>query len=212
MTDRTTFTGVVLAGGRSQRMGGGDKCLLTLGPSTMLERIVARFAPQVGRLVLSANGDPARFARLALPVLADPLGDFAGPLAGLLAAIEWTLREAPATTHVASAPGDAPFLPLDLVARLAAAVSDDPRAVALARSPAGLAPVCGLWPVGLDRDLRAALSAGTRKVRDWAGRHPLRFVDFASLPIGGQLVDPFFNVNSPADLDEARRLVGAGSP
>jgi molybdopterin-guanine dinucleotide biosynthesis protein A len=214
--DRTRIAGVVLAGGLSRRMfasagGTGDKALLALDGGTLIGHVVARLAPQVARIVINANGDPARFAALGLPVVADTVAGFVGPLAGVLAGMRWAAGEAGAA-HVATVSADAPFLPPDLVARLAAAVAGEPRAIALARSDGGFHPVIGLWPVALADDLEAALGAGVRKVLDWTCRHVMRAVDFAPVVIGGARVDPFFNANTPEELDEARRLLAWKAP
>ena len=210
--DRKRILGLVLAGGLSRRMGGGDKSLAALGGRTMLAHVLARLGPQVGALVLNANGDPARFAAYALPVVADTVGGFVGPLAGVLAGMRFAATRTPGATHIASVSADAPFLPADLVARLAAAVAGRPRAIALARSAGELHPVIGLWPVALADDLESALAAGVRKVLAWTDRHGTVAVDFEMLQAGAETVDPFFNANTPAELDEARRLLAVLAP
>ncbi|NYZ15684.1 molybdenum cofactor guanylyltransferase MobA [Azospirillum sp. RWY-5-1] len=203
---RGIVAGVLLAGGLSRRMGGGDKCLRRLGGSTILERILATVRPQVGPLVLNANGDPARFAAYGLPVVPDVVEGFAGPLAGVLTGLEWAAEQAPGCRWVASVATDSPFLPPDLVDRLLRAVETDGADIACARSAGRDHPVFGLWPVALAADLRRALvEEGVRKVAAWAGRHRLAVADFPAKP-----VDPFFNTNRPEDLEEARRMVAAG--
>ncbi|MBP2294072.1 molybdenum cofactor guanylyltransferase MobA [Azospirillum rugosum] len=198
--------GVLLAGGLSRRMGGGDKSLRTLGGRTILERIIATARPQVGPLVLNANGDPARFAPYGLPVAADVVEGFAGPLAGVLTGLEWARANAPGCAWVASFATDAPFIPGDLVARLVAAVERDGADLACAQSGGQEHPVFGLWPVRLADDLRRAMvEEDMRKVDAWTGRYNLAIADFATDP-----VDPFFNTNRPADLEEAERLLAAG--
>jgi molybdenum cofactor guanylyltransferase len=197
--------GLLLAGGQSRRMGGGDKTLRLLGGRTLLARVVERLRPQVAALVLNANGDPARFAGLGLPVVADEVPDFAGPLAGVLAGLDWTAAHRPDLSHVASVATDAPFLPRDLVARLVAALKEADADLACAASGGRAHPVFGLWPVRLKEDLRAALLAeGIRKVDLWTARHKLVTVPFADRP-----VDPFFNANRPEDLETAAALVAA---
>ncbi|RKF14631.1 molybdenum cofactor guanylyltransferase MobA [Roseovarius spongiae] len=188
--------GIILAGGRATRMGGGDKGLLRLGDGTLLDQVIARIAPQVGALALNANGDPARFAHLGLPVLSDPVGGFPGPLAGVLAGLDWAAeRGADAVVSVAA---DTPFFPCDLVPRLVLAAEGMAAPLALAVTPDGRQPTFGLWPVALRDDLRAALGAGLRKIVMWTDRH------------GGQAAlfdeagEPFFNVNTPEDLAHAR--------
>ena len=205
--DKSGIVGVVLAGGLARRMGGGDKGLAALGARTMLDEVVRRVTPQVARLVLNANGDPARFGRFGLPVVADTVDGFAGPLAGVLAGMRWAFRETPGVRHVLSVSSDAPFLPTDLAMRLAGGLADGAFRIALARSAGELHPVIGLWPVALADDLEDALRAGVRKVLAWTDRHGTAAVDFAPLDTTAGPVDPFFNANTPADLDEARRLL-----
>ncbi|AWJ83472.1 molybdenum cofactor guanylyltransferase MobA [Azospirillum sp. TSH58] len=200
------IAGVLLAGGLSRRMGGGDKSLRTLGGRSILERIVATVRPQVGPLVLNANGDPARFAAFGLPVAADVVEGFAGPLAGVLTGMEWARANAPDCRWLASFATDAPFIPGDLVARLVAAVEREGADLACARSDGQEHPVFGLWRVDLADDLRRAMvEEDMRKVDAWTARYRLAVADFASDP-----VDPFFNTNRPDDLAEAERLMAAG--
>jgi molybdopterin-guanine dinucleotide biosynthesis protein A len=204
---REDVAGVLLAGGRSSRMGGGDKGLLEIAGRPMLAHVVERLKPQVGPMAINANGDPARFARFGLPVVPDTVGGFAGPLAGVLAGMRWAAGAAPRASAIVTVSTDAPFLPRDLVARLRAAVAQRPTAVALASSGGELHPVIGLWPVALADDLEAALDAGLRKVLHWTDRHGTVPVDFPFVEIGGRAVDPFFNANTPAELDEARAML-----
>jgi molybdopterin-guanine dinucleotide biosynthesis protein A len=196
------IVGVLLAGGLSRRMGGGDKSLRLLDGRTILARIIERAAPQVDRLVLNANGDPARFGAIGLPIVADGVEGFPGPLAGVLAGMEWAARELPEARWLASFATDAPFLPLDLVDRLVAAADTAGARLACAASAGQAHPVFGLWPIDLQCDLRRAiLEEGLRKVDLWTARHGLVEVDFPAAP-----VDPFFNTNRPEDLAEAERL------
>ena len=196
-----SVAGVVLAGGLSRRMGGGDKSLKILAGKTILERVIARALPQVAALVLNANGEASRFARFGLPVVADSVGDFAGPLAGVLAGLDWAARAAPGTSFVASFPTDAPFFPLDLVKRLVEAVADGQHDLACAASGGWGQPAFGLWPMALREDLRRDLAQGARKVDLWTARYRLARVEYPIEPY-----DPFFNVNSPEDLAEAERI------
>lgn len=193
--------GVILAGGLSRRMGGGDKGLRLLGGKRILQHVVERVVPQVDRAILNANGDPARFADLGLPVVPDSLPDFPGPLAGVLAGMEWARANAPGATHVATVAGDSPFVPRDLVARMAAEL---PKAELVSVRSAGQDyPIIGLWPVSLAGDLRKAMvEEQMRKVDRWTARYRLAVVEFATDP-----VDPFFNANAPDDLAEAERLL-----
>jgi molybdopterin-guanine dinucleotide biosynthesis protein A len=194
--------GLVLAGGLARRMGGGDKALLRIGSATILERVLDRLTPQCSRLILNANGDPARFAFTGLPVVADEVPDFAGPLAGVLAALDWAATHAPDTAWIASVPGDCPFLPRDLVARLHAVRIAENKPLACARSGEWRHPVVGLWPVALRADLRRALvDEDLHKIEVWTGRHGVAIADWPVTP-----VDPFFNVNTPDDAAAADRI------
>lgn len=194
--------GVLLAGGQSQRMGGGDKTLRLLAGKPILAHVIERAKPQVDALVLNANGDPARFAPFGLPVIADDITGFAGPLAGVLAGLDWAAQHLPEAELVASFATDAPFLPRDLVRRLAVALEEGGFDLACAQSNGQAHPVFGLWQVSLRDDLRAALKGGLRKVDQWTRRFKLVEVEFLAEP-----VDPFFNANRPEDLAEAERLV-----
>ncbi len=201
-TDRP-IAGVLLAGGQSRRMGGGDKSLRELAGRTLLARIVERVRPQVGALMLNANGDPARFQAFGLPVAADAVGGFAGPLAGVLTGLEWALAHVPDAAFVATFACDAPFVPEDLVARLARAMADEDADMACAVSNGRDHPVFGLWPVRLAGDLRHALvEQDIRKVDVWTARYRLARVTFAADPL-----DPFFNVNRPEDFTAAEALL-----
>ena len=203
MTERPVPTlGLVLAGGLARRMGGGDKALLRIGGKTILERTLERLLPQCVRAVINANGDPARFAFTGLPVVADNIEGFAGPLAGILAGLDWAADNAPELAWIVSVPGDCPFLPHDLAARLHAARLAAGKPLACARSGEWRHPVVGLWPVALRHDLRHALvDEGLRKIEVWTARHGAALADWPATP-----VDPFFNVNKPEDLEEASRL------
>ncbi len=211
-TSRNDVTGVILAGGQSRRMGGGDKGLLDLAGRPMLAHVIERLAPQVGHVVINANGDPARFAAFGLPVVADTVAGFVGPLAGVLAGMRWSRANAPAVRWIATAAGDAPLLPRDLVARSVEALQDRPGAVALAQSAGELHPVIGLWPVALADDLEAQLAAGVRKVLAWTDRHGTVPVPFPFTELGGTELDPFFNANTPEELANLRALLARGAP
>lgn len=194
----TAIPAVILAGGLARRMGGGDKCLLPLGGRPILAHVIARIRPQVSALALNANGDAMRFADFGLEVVADDAADFAGPLAGILAALDWARRSQSAAAVVMTVPADTPFLPRDLVERLAKA-----GAPALAASAGRLHPVVGLWPLSAAPQLRKALrDEGLRKVEDWTGRLRPIVVDFATEP-----ADPFFNLNTPTDLKRSEALL-----
>ncbi|KHQ52938.1 molybdenum cofactor guanylyltransferase MobA [Mameliella alba] len=204
--------GVILAGGLASRMGGGDKALLSLGGQTLLSRVIDRLAPQVAALALNANGDPARFAETGLPVVADSIDGFPGPLAGVLAGLDWAAEQGADT--LVSVAADTPFFPCDLVPRLLLASEGQDHLLVLAatkgeaetrsKSRSGLIrhPTFGLWPVALRDDLRAALEGGLKKVVLWTEKHGGREALFPSTPF-----DPFFNVNTPEDLAQAEALL-----
>jgi len=195
--------GLLLAGGQSRRMGGGDKSLRLLGGIPLLEWVIKRLRPQVDALVLNANGDPTRFAPFALPVAPDTVLGFAGPLAGVLAGLDWTVSHRPDCPYVVSVATDAPFLPVDLVARLAEPLNEARADLSCAASGGRSHPVFGLWPVRLREDLRrAVVDQGIRKVDLWTARHRLTTVSFPVQPL-----DPFFNANSPEDLETAAALL-----
>lgn len=200
-----TIAGVLLAGGQSRRMGGGDKCLLPLGGKPILAHVIERARPQVAALVLNANGDAARFREFGLPVVPDGIAGFAGPLAGVLAGLDWAVVAVPGVTHLASFATDAPFLPRDMVPRLVAALGDGRFELAAAASLGRTHPVFALWPVRVRDALRQALEGGVRKVDAFTARYSLAVVDF---PVGE--VDPFFNTNHPDDLEAARLLTASG--
>ena len=197
--------GLLLAGGRSRRMGpaaGGDKCLMALGGRTVLEHVIERASPQVERLVLNANGDAGRFASFGLPVIADRVGEGLGPLAGVLAGLDWAAAQVRDVRHVASFATDTPFFPGDLVQRLSLQIECGAE-LACARSGGRLQPVFAVWPVALRHELRRALvEQGVRRVDRWTARYSLAVVDFPAEPY-----DPFFNLNEPADLAIAEALL-----
>jgi molybdopterin-guanine dinucleotide biosynthesis protein A len=194
--------GLVLAGGLARRMGGGDKARIRIGGATILERVLARFTPQCAAVILNANGDAARFADTALPVVPDSVPDFAGPLAGILAGLDWAAAHAPKIVDIASVPGDCPFLPTDLVERLRATRAASGQPLACARSGDWRHPVVGLWPVALRDDLRKALvGEGLHKIEAWTARHGVAIAEWPDTP-----VDPFFNVNTPEDVAAAERI------
>ncbi len=198
------IVGVLLAGGLSRRMGGGDKCFRQLAGRPLLAHAIDRARPQVATLVLNANGDAGRFADYDLPFVADSVPDFAGPLAGVLAALEWARSNRPEAEYVASFPSDAPFFPSDLVARLHQAMVANEGDTACARSGGRAHPVFGLWPLRLTGELRRAMvEEGLRKVDAWTGRYRHLFVDYPDRPR-----DPFFNINKPDDVDVAEALIG----
>jgi molybdopterin-guanine dinucleotide biosynthesis protein A len=183
-------------------MGGGDKGLIRIGGATILERALARVGRQCAGLIINANGDPARFARFGLPVVADDVEGFAGPLAGILAGLDWLAANEPAIGWLASVPGDCPFLPRDLVRRLHAVRVAAGLPLACAKSGDWRHPVVGLWRVDLRADLRRAVVAeGLRKIEVWTARHGVALAEWPADP-----VDPFFNVNTPEDAAQAQRF------
>jgi molybdopterin-guanine dinucleotide biosynthesis protein A len=199
--------GVLLAGGQSRRMGGGDKCLLELAGKPLLAHVIERLKPQTSELVLNANGDLDRFSEFGLPTIADPVEGFAGPLAGVLAGFTWARENAPDTRWIVTAATDTPFFPQDLVARLLEATKGQYPAIALASSNERMHPVFGLWPVALAGDLHQALESGTRKVLDWTDRHKTVTAEFPGVETGGITIDPFFNANRPDDMAHAAAVL-----
>ncbi|MDB5567158.1 MAG: molybdopterin-guanine dinucleotide biosynthesis protein [Tardiphaga sp.] len=194
--------GVLLAGGLARRMGGGDKPIREIGGRTILARVIDRLAPQCDGLILNANGDPARFKAFGLPVIADDIADFPGPLAGILAALDWTATNRPDVQWILSAAADCPFLPRDLVARLHRARTAENAQLAVAASAGQSHPVIGLWSVSLRDELRHALVIeDVRKVGRWTARYRLATVEWPATPL-----DPFFNANTMDDIAEAERL------
>jgi molybdopterin-guanine dinucleotide biosynthesis protein A len=200
MAVQPAIPGLILAGGSARRMGGGDKALLVLAGRPLLAHVVERLAPQVGRLALSANGDPARFAAFGLPVLADGEPAGAGPLAGLLAGLDWAAGLGAGALVTAAV--DTPFLPRHLVARLGAAAGAGGIAVACAPGGGGPErhPTAGLWPVALRERLRTDLAAGERRLGAWAEAQGCALARFPD-------PDAFFNVNTPDDLARAEAMV-----
>lgn len=198
--------GVLLAGGLARRMGGGDKCLLPLAGKPLLSHAIERLAPQTDALVLNANGDPARFAAFGLDVVPDSVAGYAGPLAGVLAGMEWAKRNRPSARWIATAASDTPFFPKDYVTRLLEVAQPHHPAIAIAASDGREHPVFALWPVALMGDLRNALADGTRKILDWTDRHTTLSVSFEMVNGPDGKVDPFFNANHPEDLELAERI------
>jgi molybdenum cofactor guanylyltransferase len=200
--------GCILAGGQSRRMGGGDKGLLDLGGKPMLEIVLDRLTPQVPKVILNANGDPDRFAHLKLPVVSDPVGEYAGPLAGILAGLTYARDHLTDVTHVLSVAADTPFFPTSLVKQFCHAVPADRPVIALASSSDKLQPVFGLWPVKLRSDLYEWLESGqSGKVLAFVDRHDSVEVSFGSDAVTG--LDPFFNVNKPDDLETIRSTLSS---
>jgi molybdopterin-guanine dinucleotide biosynthesis protein A len=194
--------GVLLAGGLARRMGGGDKPMRQIAGRTILDRVIARLEPQCEELILNANGDPARFATFGLPVIADTVENFPGPLAGILAALDWVAINRPDVEFMLSAAADCPFLPRDLVARLHRARAEQNAQLAVAASGGQSHPVIGLWCVALREDLRHTLVVeDVRKIDRWTARYRLATETWPAEPF-----DPFFNANTMDDIAEAERL------
>jgi molybdopterin-guanine dinucleotide biosynthesis protein A len=208
VTEAFGIPGVVLAGGLARRMGGGDKPLREIGGETILARVIKRLKPQCECLLLSANGDPLRFAPFGLPVIADAVKHHPGPLAGILSGLDWAAVHRPDAQWILSAPADCPFLPRDLVVRLREAVSAQNADLAVAASRGRSHPVIGLWKAGLRDALRQALvDEGLRKVEAWTQRYRVATVAWPAEPL-----DPFFNANTVQDLAEAERLAALDDP
>jgi len=200
--------GLVLAGGLARRMGGGDKALIEIGGVTILDRVLATLSGQCTGIIINANGDPARFADTGLTVVPDSVPGFAGPLAGILAGLDWLAQQNNGIEWMMSVPGDCPFLPDDLVERLHKARRQMGAGVPLACARSGdwRHPVVGLWPLALRDDLRKALvDEDLRKIEVWTARHGIAIAEWADQP-----VDPFFNVNTPEDAAKAAKIAAGG--
>jgi len=197
--------GVILAGGLATRMGGGDKGVLQLGTSTLLSHVIDRLTPQVNSIALNVNGDGSRFAHLGFPVIADSIDGFAGPLAGVLAGLDWAAEQG--VNSIVTAAADTPFFPSDLAARLHREAGGMAHPLVIAATPdpkrgTSRHPTFGLWPVALREDLRTALLGGVRKVVQWTDSHDGRLAMF---PV--DQLDPFFNINTPEDLAQAEAML-----
>ena len=204
-TDR--IPGLILAGGLARRMGGGDKSLLSLDNQPILTRVIARLKPQVSTILLNANGDPGRFSDYDLPVLQDSLPDYPGPLAGVLAGLDWAAENN--FTHIVTVAADTPFFPGDLVKKLQQATETHGKPIALAATPHPergplRQPTFGLWPTALRHDLRQSLLDGLRKIVQWTDRHGTALAHFDTDPY-----DPFFNINTPEDMQRAKAILKA---
>ena len=199
MSSDPSVCGVLLAGGLARRMGGGDKPLVTLDGRPLIGHAIARLAPQCAHLAINANGDPARFANFGLPVVADSVADYAGPLAGVLAGMDYAATHWPQARWLLSAPSDTPFPPADLVSRLRAALEKNRAAIAVAASGGRTHHAIALWRIDLREPLRAALTReGERKVSAFIARHAHIEVEWPVAPY-----DPFFNINRPEDIPQA---------
>jgi molybdopterin-guanine dinucleotide biosynthesis protein A len=193
------IVGILLAGGKSRRMGGGDKCLLQLGGKTILQHAIDRATPQVGNLILNINGDPDRFSHYNLNIVSDDIGNFAGPLAGVLTGMHWVKENHPECKWIVTFPTDTPFFPMDLASQLYDAVSDNKAELACAASGGRHHPVFGIWPVDLFAALKVAMiDNGVRKIDDWTSGYNMKTVKFEF-----RKIDPFFNINRPEDLQYA---------
>ena len=199
----TTILGVILAGGQASRMGGGDKSLLSLSGRRVIDHVLERLQPQVSDIVLNANGDPTRFTEFGLPVVADSVSEFPGPLAGILAGLDWAAEQG--KNHILTVAADTPFFPTDLRSRLDQARRLQAKPIALAAtlesSKVYRHPTFGLWPVSLRDDLRQALATGVRKVVLWTDQHGVAEALFPT-----DQYDPFFNINTPEDLVKAEAM------
>jgi len=194
--------GVILAGGQSRRFGGGDKFLKTLNGKLLIDHVIERVRPQTGPLILNSNSEASSFADFGLPVIADSIQGYAGPLAGILTGMEWVQKNAPDCKWMVSFPSDAPFIPLDCVEKMQACAENEGAEIVCAASAGRTHPVCALWRVDLANDLRKAmLDEEMRKIDLWTARHRLSVIEFSDQPF-----DPFFNINRPEDLARAEQL------
>jgi len=202
MSNTEPVVGVILAGGLAKRMGGGDKCLLPLAGKTLLQRTVERAQPQVGSLLLNANGSSLRFARTRLPVIADEFPDNLGPLAGVHAGLSWMRDNKPGATWLASFASDSPFFPTDLVAQLSSAATASNSQLAVATSKGRTHPIFALWHISLSDKIELQLQTGDMpRLQDWIKQQKMIAVEFAA-----EHYDPFFNINTPQDLYTAEPL------
>ncbi len=200
---KNDITCVILAGGLARRMGNIDKAMVELAGQPLLEQVLQRMASQTPSMIINANGDPKRFSRWELPVVADTVSDFPGPLAGILAAMEWTRTNRPESNWIVSVPVDTPFIPRDLIERFSQTITDNKAELSCAKSDGRTHPVVGMWPVALADDLRTALTVDNiRKVDLWTGRFNLVHSEFETNPI-----DPFFNINRPEDIERAEQVL-----
>jgi len=191
---------VILAGGRSSRMGGGDKCLLQINGKTLIAHVLGTIAPQTSDILINTNSDPAAYLKFGLPVLPDVISGFQGPLAGLLTGMLWSRRRHPRQTYILSAAGDVPFLPADLVARLARNLTEQRCDIAIARCAQGVHPTIGLWPVDLAERLEHDLmETNIRAMREWASQFRVAEVTFASAALA--------NINTPAELAACQETI-----
>lgn len=197
----TNICGVVLAGGPASSMSSVDRTLLEVGDQTILDRVLERIAPCCADVVLNANGDPSRFAMFGLPVIADDVRGIVGPLAGILAGMEWAHAQHPDAAWIATVPGDCPFLPFDLIPKLLEAARSSDAPIANAKSGEWRHPLAGVWRVSLREDLRRALGEGAHKVEVWAAEHGAAQAEWSDQPF-----DPFLSVNTMDDLEEADRI------
>ena len=197
--------GIILAGGLSRRMGGGDKGLLMLGKTTIIERVIDKILPQVGSLAININGDSSRFPDYKLPIIPDSIKGYLGPLSGILAGMEWAFKNG--NRYIATVAADTPFLPDNFIKRLHAMVKSKNLNIGIAasrilnRDDIFIHPTFGIWEVALKDDLRDALANDTRKIMFWAKKFKL---DYYYFDTSDKLSDPFFNINTPDDLEEAK--------
>ena len=207
----TDIPGIILAGGLSRRMGGGDKGLLMLGETSIIERVIDKILPQVGSLAININGDSSRFPDYKLPIIPDSIKGYLGPLSGILAGMEWAFKNG--NRYIATVAADTPFLPDDFIKRLHALVKSKNLNIGIAASrilstdDVFMHPTFGIWEVGLKDDLRNALANDTRKIMFWAKKFKL---DYYYFDTSDKLSDPFFNINTPDDLEEAKYRLKKG--
>jgi molybdenum cofactor guanylyltransferase len=211
-TERARIAGAILAGGRSRRMGGGDKALKPLAGKPMIGHVIQRFTPQVAAAVLVVNGDQAAYQRFGLPIVSDAVGDYAGPLAGLLSGMIWARENCLGAEWAATTPCDTPFMPEGYVETLCASAQDEPDAIVIAESGGRSHFVCGLWPLALQDGLAAWIASGEHRMQGWIERHPHRIVTFPPLSAGAVSIDPFFNVNTPEDYAKAEAFLEEKQP
>jgi molybdopterin-guanine dinucleotide biosynthesis protein A len=195
------ITGVILAGGQSRRMGGGDKFLKKVANKTILEHVINQFSKQCNTLIISANGDHSRLENFNLPIVKDPIGEDMGPLSGILAAMLWSQSNKPSHTHILSVAADSPLFPLNYTDNMLKRANEfETQAIILAKSRGRHHPIFGVWPIESANDLKSFLETGGRKIRAWTDTKPNGTIEFPDLLINDNIIDPFFNINEPEDL------------
>ncbi len=199
--------GIILAGGQSRRMNGSDKALLPFGTGRLIDHIHQRLARQLPVLALNTNNDPAHFRDLGIPIIPDEIAGYAGPLAGILAGMEWASTQSDGFSHILTVATDTPFFPDNLCEKLSQQIADAPDRIVIASSAERIYPVFGIWPISSRGELRAWLADDeNRRVMSWIAAHPHKSFEFPlTTTQTDQPIDPFFNINTQEDILEAQK-------